>query len=246
MNREPRPSEAAPADRALQAYLLGSVEFEDALAWQRQMAYQVAGAPEQAALLLCEHPPLITVGRHGSRTHILCDEDDLRARRWPVRWVNRGGGCVLHLPGQLAVYPILSLVQHGLGLENYLERLRGVLLAALADFTVAGELHPESNGIWVGARPIAAGGVAVCNWVTYHGLYLNINPDLEPFRKVLCGNAVLTSLERERRGPVRPALVRERVLEHFAAQFGFTRTSLFFDHPALSRKASSDAIATSR
>lgn len=246
MTRKPPHSEAAAADRALQAYLLGSVEFEDALVWQRRLAYQIAGTPEQAALLLCEHPPLITVGRHGSRAHILCDAADLRARRWPVRWVNRGGGCVLHLPGQLAIYPVLSLAQFGLGLEHYLDLLRSVLVAALADFTVAGEMRHGASCVSVGDRPVAAGGVAVCNWVTYHGLYLNVSPDLEPFRKVLCGGAAMTSLERERRGPVRPALVRERVLEHFATQFGFARTSLFSGHPALSRRAPSDAIATSR
>ncbi len=240
---------AEPADSALQAYLLGSVEFDAALALQRRLVYQAAGAPGQAALLLCEHPPLITIGRHGSRAHILCEADELRARRWLVRWVNRGGGCVLHVPGQLAVYPVLGLKQFGLGLQEYLRRLQTVVCALLDDFQIVGSARPGSGGVWVGERPIAVAGVAVCNWVAYYGVAFNVNPDLEPFRRVHCGGpggGTMTSLERERRAPLSPALVRERFLEHFAACFGFARTSLFFDHPALSRKAPSDAVTTRR
>ena len=84
----------------LQVYLLGVVDFEAALALQRRLAYEVAGDRDRAALVVCEHPPLITVGRQGSRAHILCDPDELHARRWRVRWVNRGGGCGMLPPGQ--------------------------------------------------------------------------------------------------------------------------------------------------
>ncbi len=235
---EPTATPEPANDRALQAYLLGRVEFEDALALQRQLVYQAAGDRAQAALLLCEHPPLITVGREGSRGHILYDPEELRALRWPVRWVNRGGGCLLHLPGQMAVYPILALDGLGLGLRDYVDRLRQVMIDVLADFTVAAEARPDSAGVWVGTREIAHVGVAVCDWVTYYGAALNVHPDLEPFRRVRTGPGAepMTSLERERRGPPRAAMVRERFLEYFAARFGFGRTSLFFHHPALGRR----------
>jgi lipoyl(octanoyl) transferase len=240
---------AEPADAAtLQVYLLGAVEFEAALALQRLLAFQVAGEPGRAALVLCEHPPLITVGRQGSRAHILCEPEQLAARRWPVRWVNRGGGCVLHLPGQLAVYPILALDHRRLGLRDYLDRLQSVLIDLLDDFQVQGETRPGQAGVWVGGRPIASVGVAVRDWVTYFGAALNVNPDLLPFRHVRGGarEEPMTSLERERRGPLRPSLVRERLVEHFAAHFGFARTALFFEHPSLGRMAASGAVTTSR
>jgi lipoyl(octanoyl) transferase len=232
----------------LQVYLLGSVDFEAALTLQRQLIYHVAGDRTRAALVLCEHPPLITVGRHGSRAHILCEPEELRARRWQVRWVNRGGGCLLHLPGQLAVYPILPLDRLGLGLQEYLDRLHQVLAALVADFDVGGVTRPGQAGVWVGARPVAGVGVAVRDWVTYYGAAVNVNPDLEPFRRVRWGGPAdgpMTSLERERRGPLRPSLVRERLLEHFVARFPYGRTSLFSDHPALGRRAPSDAVASS-
>src|SRR5262249_60022966 len=125
---------AATAGPVLQAYLLGTVEFEAALGLQRRLVYEVSGDPNRAALLLCEHPPLITVGRQGSRSHILCEPDELRARRWQVRWVNRGGGCLLHVPGQLAAYPVVALDHFGLGVQAYLDRLPQVVTDVLDDF----------------------------------------------------------------------------------------------------------------
>lgn len=245
--KPPHVSASAATGPLLQVYLLGSVDFEAALAFQRRLVYQVAGDRDLAALILCEHPPLITVGRSGSRAHILCGPEELLARRWSIRWVNRGGGCLLHLPGQLAVYPILALDRVGLGLRAYLDRLQESLIATLDDFGVQAESQLGKAGLWVGTRPIAGVGVAVRQWVTYYGAALNVSPDLEPFRRLRAvgvGEGHMTSLVRERRGPLRPALVRERFLEHFAAQFAFARISLFFDHPSLSRKAHSDAVAT--
>lgn len=244
-------SAAAPpaADLPLRAYLLGLVEFEAVLALQRRLVYEAAAADGGACLLLCEHPPLITVGRHGSRAHVLLEPEELQSRQWPVRWVNRGGGCFLQVPGQLAVYSILPLDRCQLGLQEYLDRLQDCLLDVLAAFDVAGQRRPANPGIWVGGRLIACVGVAVCQWVTYYGAVLNVNPDLRPFRRVRCGGdseAPMTSLERERRGPVRPARVREQFLDAFVARFGFSRTALFFDHPALLRKASADALPAPR
>jgi lipoyl(octanoyl) transferase len=247
MNLEWPASAGSTADTVLQAYLLGTVDFEAALLLQRRLVYDVSGDRSQAALILCEHSPLITVGRHGSHSHILCDPEELRARQWRVRWVNRGGGCLLHVPGQLAIYSIVALDRFELGLQAYLERLQRSVLAVLAEFNVDGQTRARQTGVWVGPRLIAEMGVAVRDWVAYYGAVLNINPALQPFRLVRCGGQheePMTSLERERRGPLRPALVRERFLEHFAAQFGFSRTSLFSDHPSLSRKASSDALAS--
>lgn len=234
------------AEPALQAYLLGTVSFDAALAFQRLLVYQTTGDRASSTLVLCEHPPLITVGRHGSRAHILFEPEELQNRGWPVRWVNRGGGCVLHLPGQMIACPILALDRLGLGVATYLDRLQDVVLAVLDDFGIRGATQADRPGVWVNGRLIASVGVAVRDWVAYYGLALNINPDLHPFRMVRCdplAREPMTSLVRERRGPLRTSMVRERFLEHFAEQFGFGRTSLFFHHPALGRRAPLDAVA---
>jgi lipoyl(octanoyl) transferase len=238
----------SPTDSALQVYLLGSVEFESALAWQRRLAYNVAGDRDSACLVLCEHPPIITVGRQGSRGHIRFDLDELRIQGWRIRWVNRGGGCQLHVPGQLAIYPILPLDRLGLGLAGFFEKFQLVLADVLDDFSISATMQPGRPGLWANGRLIAAMGVAVRDWVTYYGGALNVDPDLEPFRRISCGGPgelPMTSLARERHGPLRPSMVRERIVEHFVARFGFSRTSLFFGHSALTPKAPSDAVAAS-
>jgi lipoyl(octanoyl) transferase len=242
-----RPQTLVSAAGPLQAYLLGALDFEAALAFQRRLVYQVSGERGSSFLVLCEHPPLITVGRQGSWTHILPEPDELKARQWRVRWVNRGGGCWLHLPGQLAVYPILALDRQGLGLDEYLDTLHRVVIAVLDDFGVRGAARPGRAGVWVGPRLIAGVGVAVRDWVSYFGLVLNVDPALDVLRRVCGGGPAgdgVTSLVRERRGPLRPALVRQRLLEHFTARFRCERVSLFSDHPSLSRKAASDALAS--
>jgi lipoyl(octanoyl) transferase len=245
MHPEPSLSPETDATDALRVFVLGSVPFDSALALQRALVYQVGGERRSAALVLCEHPALITVGRHGSPAH-LRDVPDQRQPPCPVRWVNRGGGCLLHLPGQLAVYPIVPLDRHRLGVADYLRRLHEVVLGVLADFGVRGKARPGQSGVWVGTRLIAGVGVAVRDWVSYFGVALNLNPDLAPFRRVQSGEAgdgPMTSLERERHGPIRPSLVREALVSHFAAVFHFSRTSLFFDHPVLARKPLPDRLA---
>jgi lipoyl(octanoyl) transferase len=227
--KEMRGSKEAPV--ALQVYLLGTVDFEALLRFQRLLHYEICGDPGQAALILCEHPPLITVGRHGSRAHIIPEPSELELRGWPVRWVNRGGGCWLHQPGQLAVYSLLPLDRLGLGVPAYQRRLGDIVQAWLSDFHVGGIWR--DGGGWVGDRLLVGLGCAVQNWVSYFGMSVNINPVLDPYRLVRCsGRAAqpMTSLERERRGRIRPSLARERLIERFQLGFRFERVSLFTEH----------------
>jgi lipoyl(octanoyl) transferase len=225
---------------ALSVYLLGTVKFEDALRLQHALAYQVSSDRASGALVLCEHPPLLTVGRHGGPGQLACDPVELRARGWSVRWVNRGGGCCLHLPGQLAIYPILSLDHLGLGLSAYVNTLHDLLRRLLADFNIPTTTDSGRPGLWAGGRLLADVGVAVRDWVSYYGAVLNVHADLTAARAVL--GTPQTSLERERRGPLRPALVRERLLEVVAATFPFDRTHLFFGHPLLQRSSSTPPV----
>lgn len=232
-------------ESVLSIYLLGTVDFATQQALQRKLVEQTREDRNSAALLLCEHPSLITVGRHGHPGQIHFDPRELEARRWPVRWVNRGGGCWLHLPGQLSISSILALDRFDLGLEAYRERLQQVLIDLLDDFGVPGRMRFGQSGVWVGPRPMACVGLAVRDWVVYYGGVFNLNPDLSLFRKVVCGSTgdePMTSLVRERRGPVRPGLVRERLLEHFQKAFPFDRVSLFFSHPLIRDNVPAEAV----
>jgi lipoyl(octanoyl) transferase len=218
----------------LRVYLLGTVDFEAWLRCQRRLHYEVAGDPEQAVLVLCEHPPLISVGRHGSRSHIFLEPHELGVKGWRVRWVNRGGGCWLHQPGQVSAYALLALDRLGLSLPAYQRKLGEVIRAWLGDFHVHCELR--DGAIWTNGRPLAGLGFAVQNWVSYYGACLNINPVLDPYKLVRCSARTaqpMTSLERERRGRVSPSLARQRFIECFQQGFGFSRVSLFTEHLSL-------------
>lgn len=218
----------------LRVHLLGQVDFDEVMRLQRQLVYELQERQEGGALVFCEHPPVITVGRHGSPAQIRADLQDLALRGWLVRWVPRGGGAILHLPGQLAIYPILPLSRLGLDIPTYLQRLQQILLAVLKDFGVHAQTRPGSTGLWVQDRPIALVGVAVRQQISTFGITLNIDPDVTLFRLVQTNDLndrPMTSLARERRGPLRPALVRQRVLEHFQEGFGFDQLDLIFSAP---------------
>lgn len=234
-----RPTSPNPDPRgSLRIHLLGTVDFDEALRLQRGLVYRLSGGEDAAALLLGEHPPLITVGRHGAGPFPLWTEE-MRGRGWPVRWVSRGGGAVLHLPGQLAVYPVLPLDRLRLDVREYLYRLQGALIDVLDDFGIRGETRPGEAGVWVAGRLIAAVGVALRHQVTTFGAALNVDPDLTLFR-VISDEPAFTSLARERGGPVRTQLVRQRLVEHFASRFGYEQVDVVFpsaDQPGHERIA---------
>ena len=220
---------------SLNVYLLDAVDFSSWLALQLRLVFEVSGDRSQGALVLCEHPPLISVGRHGSREQVHFDHRELSLRGWPIRWVNRGGGALLHLRGQLAIYPIFPLDRLGLDLRAYLHDLQTTLRETAADFGAHATLDGKRPGVQSSGRLLAHVGVAVRDWVSYFGAAFNINPGLEHFRRVDCdGFGQMTSLERERRLAVNPDLVRHRLIERFCEQFGLPTPEIFHSHPALS------------
>ena len=233
MTDTPTQPELPGPGRALSAYLLGTLEFDALLALQRRLVYEIGGDRGTSALVLCDHPPGITIGREGSRAHLRPSAEDLHARGWPVRWVSRGGGAMLHLPGQVACYPVFPLDALGLTAARYVEELQAVAVDLVREYELTGTPEPERPGARVNGRRVAHVGAAVRDNVTCFGLVLNADPDLEPFRDVKCdGDPVpMTSLQRESAARVRVPGVRQRLVELIAARFGFGRVSVFHTHP---------------
>jgi len=229
---EEQPEFVAP--RSLAAYLLGAPTFDALLALQRRLVYDVAGDRDTAAIVICDHPTGVTIGREGSVSHVRPNPNELAARGWPVNWVARGGGAMLHLPGQVACYPVFALDAFNLTAGRFVIELQAVARDLCREFGVEAVADPERPGVRASGRRIAHVGVAVRNWVTSFGLVVNVNPDLAPFRAVRCdGDPVpMTSLARESALRVRVSGVRQRLLELVAARFGFDRLSVFHNHPA--------------
>ncbi len=234
----------------LEIYLLSEVALDDVLRLQRRLVYE-AGESGGGALVLCEHSPSISVGRLGSWGHIRADFEELRAAGIPVRWVNRGGGCVYHMPGQLAAYVILPLPLIGLNVREYVEALQRSILGCLADFDIEGILSARVPGIFLGDARVASLGIAVSRWVAYHGFTLNVGPYLEPFRSLLREpgphDAPLrqTSMEARRQRPAAMSKVKESLIRNLETVFGLERHHLYTNHPMLERKAASHVVARS-
>jgi lipoyl(octanoyl) transferase len=156
-----------------------------------------AGAAAELVWLL-EHPPLYTAGTSAR------EEDLLDPRRLPVHRTGRGGRYTYHGPGQRIAYVMLDLARRGPDVRCHVHRLEEWIIRALARFGIKGERRDGRVGIWVvrsdgSEEKIAAIGVRVRHWVTYHGLSLNLDPDLDHYRGIVpCGIAEhgVTSLAR--------------------------------------------------
>jgi len=216
---------SASGNAALEVYLLPRTRWQDAFSLQQRLVYELGELPRsRAALILCEHPPILTVGRQGSRRHIRLDDDFLKANRIDVQWTNRGGGCWFQAPGQLAVYPIVPINPQRMGLERYRSALYRTVLDVLEEFGIPAERDVDATGVRVGDREIASVGIAVKDWVAYHGCTLNVCPNLDQFDEVQFNPKIdrpMTSMFRESRTPIRIEAVRESFIRAFVQTLGF-------------------------
>jgi lipoyl(octanoyl) transferase len=169
----------------------GLVPYNEAVAEmeRRVAAIRDGAAPELVWLL--EHPPLYTAGTSAR------PEDLLEPQRLPVHRSGRGGQYTYHGPGQRVAYVMLDLNRHGRDVRCHVWRLEEWMIRTLAHFAVCGERRDGRVGIWVAGRDgpgdqredkIAAIGVRVRHWVSYHGVALNVDPELDHFRGIVpCG-----------------------------------------------------------
>jgi lipoyl(octanoyl) transferase len=241
-----RPTPQLPV---LEVYMLGLVDFAEVQQVQRRVVYEL-GEHGGAALILCEHAPTISIGRSGSRGHIVADDDTLRSLGIRVYYVNRGAGCILHLPGQLAAYFLLPLDRFGLSVQGYLDRLYTTLQGVLDEFDLAGSVRPDVGGVFTGSARIATVGVAVNRWIAYHGLTINVGPYLELFdllHEPGNGNVPLrqTSMESRRQRSTPMPKVREALIRNLEKVFGLDHHHLYTQHPQIRRKVLTHVYAPS-
>jgi lipoyl(octanoyl) transferase len=207
----------------LQVVDLGRMEYDAAVARQEAAVAAVAEGRLPDLLLLVEHPPVYTFGRGGREENLLLSPEALAAQGALARRTARGGDVTYHGPGQLVGYPILSLDRQGRDLHRYVRGLEEGLIRALADLGVPAGRVPRLTGVWVGEEKIAAIGVAVRRWVTYHGFALNVSVDLDRFAAIIpCGipDRGVTSLDRLIPSPSWDT-VRDAVVRRLADVFGF-------------------------
>jgi lipoyl(octanoyl) transferase len=167
----------------------GRVPYETALAVMEARAAAIAAGREPELVWLLEHPPLYTAGT-GANVR------DVRDVRFPVFEAGRGGQMTYHGPGQRVAYVMLDLKRRGPDVRRFVATLEEWIIRTLASFKVRGERREDRIGVWV-RRPekgegcedkIAAIGIRVQQWVTLHGMALNVEPDLSHFSGIVpCG-----------------------------------------------------------
>jgi len=183
---------------------LGRVPFTETAALQERLREDVLAGRAPETLLLCEHDPVITLGRSARAEHVLASADELARRGVAVHAASRGGDVTYHGPGQLVGYPILRL--RG-GVVAHLEAISRGLVALLAPLGLAPRFRRDAPGLWIdrGNRSplakICAFGVHVRHRVAIHGFALNVAPALDAFSLIVpCGlrDAAVTSIAAER------------------------------------------------
>ena len=184
--------------------------------------------PTTNHLLFVEHPHVYTLGKSGSLTNLLLNEEQLVQKKATFYKINRGGDITYHGPGQIVGYPILDLENFFTDIHKYLRLLEEMVILTLAEYGLKAERSKGETGVWLDvgtpfARKICAMGVRASRWVTMHGFALNVNVDLGYFDNIVpCGiqDKAVTSLNVELgQKEVNVEEVKAKLKKHFFQLF---------------------------
>ena len=178
-----------------------------------------ANMPDQ--IWTVQHPPVFTQGQAGKAEHILLPGDI------PVVQVDRGGQVTYHGPGQIVIYPLISLKRSGLNVRELVSALEQTIIATLADYDIEAEARSGAPGVYVGEAKIASLGLRIRRGHSYHGLAFNAAMDLEPFERINpCGyqGLKMTQLADLLAPEAMPELseIEARLLDHLSRYLAYT------------------------
>lgn len=190
--------------------------------WEQMRAYTDQRGPDaEDQLWLVEHPPVFTQGQAGKPEHLLLPGDI------PVVQTDRGGQVTYHGPGQLVAYPLLDLRRLKLGVRDLVTLLEQTLVAVLATYGIEAYAKADAPGVYVQGAKIASLGLRVRRGCCFHGLALNLDMDLEPFRRINpCGYQGLAITQMADRLPDPPSMaeVQQRLEAEFVRKLGYSCT----------------------
>ena len=181
-------------------------------------------------LLFCEHPHVYTLGKSGSESNLLLNDEELIENDATYYKINRGGDITYHGPGQLVAYPIFDLDYFFTDIHKYMRYLEEAVIQTLAQFGIPGGRVDGLTGVWIEgdtprARKICAMGVKSSRWVTMHGIGFNVNSDLSYFSHIIpCGidDKAVTSMQQELGYALSMAEVSSILKQKLADQFHYT------------------------
>ncbi|MDB5274084.1 MAG: Octanoyltransferase [Chitinophagaceae bacterium] len=223
---------------------LGTIDYKEAWDYQASLFDQIVqiklqnrNLPEDQQqltpnyLITCQHPHVFTLGKSGSREHLLVSNEELEKKNIGYYENNRGGDITYHGPGQLVVYPVLDLENFFTDIHRYMRMLEESVILTLRDYGVEAGRSQGQTGVWfdgenlVKARKIAAMGVKTSRWVSMHGLAFNIDVSLDHFKMIVpCGIAdkAVTSMHLETTQHLAFDDVKVKLVGHLSSLFGMT------------------------
>ena len=200
----------------LQIMDCGVSEFREILRLQLELHEQRRKNTIPNTVIIVEHPAVITLGARQSANKLLVSHDELTRKNIDVVEIRRGGGTTAHNPGQLVIYPIINISEMSLGINEYIRELEAIGRELLMQFDLESIAKKGYPGLWVGDRKIASIGVRVSKFITYHGMAINIQNDLDIFNYIKpCGldNVEMTSLSKETSKKYSMNLVKDKVTQ---------------------------------
>lgn len=192
-------SEVISVNKECKVLKLGIVDYGKAYELQKSLLQEKIEGSNVDYLILLQHNPVITIGRNGNNKNILVSESLLKSHKIELYEIERGGDVTYHGPGQITGYPIIDLRHFKKDVHWYIRNLEEVIIRVLSEYGIKGKRVDEYTGVWVGDEKIAAIGVAIKRWITFHGFAFNVYPDLSYFKLINpCGitDKGVTSLEK--------------------------------------------------
>lgn len=228
---------------------LGVISYKDAWDYQEKLLKENLEAKQEARkngidadpfnvptvhhFLMCEHPPVYTLGKSGNISNVLLSDEERAERGIEFHHTNRGGDITFHGRDQVVGYPILDLEKFTTDIGKYLRNMEEVIIRTMAHYNLQGERSAGETGVWLDAdkpgreRKICAIGVRCSRWVTMHGFAFNINTDLSYFNHIIpCGipDKQVTSLQKELGREVPMEEVKQIIKQKFEEVYGATLT----------------------
>ncbi len=178
---------------------LGIIDFSQAYLVQKNTLREIREKKTPNKLILCEHKPVITRGRTSLYSdNILASSKLLEENKISIVDTDRGGDVTYHGPGQLIVYPLIDLNTYKKDIRIFLRVIENIIIDFLKEFSIKASRKDGFTGVWFSDEKIASIGIAIRHWITYHGLAVNINTNLDHFKFIKpCGlNCNMTSLKK--------------------------------------------------
>jgi len=209
-------------ERNLLAQRHGLVDYESALAIQKETELAVKTGVQPDTLLLLEHPHTLTIGRRGDSSSVLLNEEELKSRNVTVFETNRGGKVTYHGLGQVVGYPIINLSPDREDVHRYVRDLEEVLIRTMSDFGIDAFRIEGLTGVHTRRGKVAAIGVHISRWVTTHGFALNVNTDLSYFNLIIaCEGEPVTSMEELLGVETDLGVVEDHIVSSFSDVFSY-------------------------